>query len=334
VHKRFQLGWAGGVVLVSNGQLIYFDPNGPVAGRGTVFVSHAHGDHTRGLRGRGEVYLTHETAEILRSVKGVEEPLTSLSIGKVVRVGGLEVALHNAGHMLGSVQYAVYGQEFTVVYTGDINCRDMFTTKAARGIQCDTLILEATYGIPFYVFPDLFNVAADMVRWAMDELRVGRTPVFKVYSGGKAQEVMRIFNLFTDIPVVASREVAAVTEVYIKNGVRLRYLSSDSKEGQEALSSGEAVYITSNDGDCGGVKRPSIAMATGWAVRRLSFGKAFPISSHADFRQLIEYVKETGAKEVLTVHGFKEELAMYIEKKLGVRAYPLPSMGQRAISEY
>ncbi len=36
---------------------------------------------------------------------------------------------------------------------------------------------------------------------------------------------------------------------------------------------------------------------------------AFPISDHADFRALVSYAKATGASEVITHHGFAEELA-------------------------
>ena len=45
------------------------------------------------------------------------------------------------------------------------------------------------------------------------------------------------------------------------------------------------------------------------ATRRYGADVAFPISDHADFPSLVAYAKATGATEVITHHGFAEELA-------------------------
>ena len=63
------------------------------------------------------------------------------------------------------------------------------------------------------------------------------------------------------------------------------------------------------------------AELTGWAhdgpmaVRRYGADMAFPISDHADFPQLVRYAKATGATEVLTLHGFADELASALRKE-------------------
>jgi Cft2 family RNA processing exonuclease len=65
------------------------------------------------------------------------------------------------------------------------------------------------------------------------------------------------------------------------------------------------------------------ALVSGWAL--WSKKKAFPISDHADFPKLIEFVKECRPKIVLTCHGsrFNKTLAAYIERCLRIRAYPI-----------
>jgi putative mRNA 3-end processing factor len=256
-------------------------------------------------------------------------------VGERVKLDDIEVSIHNAGHMLGSAQFSVHTPTQAIVYTGDINCRDMFTTNAAEKVECDVLVLETTYGNPFYVFPDLAQTSAEMVEWTVREIKRGRTPVFRVYSSGKPQEIIRIFNIFTNIPVVTDSRIAATTSVYVKNHIPLCFLSSETKEGKEALASGEAVFITSSE-VLDETRNASVATATGWALsgRQNSRSPAFPLSSHADFRQLVQYVEAAKPREVLTLHGFKEEFASYIRRKLNVRAKPLPPIEQRILQEY
>jgi hypothetical protein len=53
---------------------------------------------------------------------------------------------------------------------------------------------------------------------------------------------------------------------------------------------------------------------SGWAVDRRAawrFGSdtCFPLSDHADYEELHEYVRRTGARQILTVHCFAAEFA-------------------------
>jgi putative mRNA 3-end processing factor len=332
-----RVGWFNGVIITTEAGLLHFDPQNQSSGNVSTFISHAHGDHLGGFNRRGQGYLTPETLDIARAIRSLDaNSLVPLRIGDAVRRDGLEVVAHNAGHMLGSAQFEVRSPDLTLVYTGDINCRDMFTTDAAERISCDILVLETTYGIPFYNFPDLTQTSTEIVEWALGQIRAGRIPVFKTYSGGKAQEVLKIFNTLTKVPVVAEGATASITEAYVKNGVNLKCVNSTTVEAQELLKSGECVCLTSTSYGLMSLRNSSIAVATGWALGRRLGGvdAAFPLSGHADFRQLAEYVEDARPKEVLTVHGFKEEFASYVRKKLGIKARPIPSMSQRLLGEY
>jgi putative mRNA 3-end processing factor len=71
---------------------------------------------------------------------------------------------------------------------------------------------------------------------------------------------------------------------------------------------------------------------TGWAVdpgtaRRYGADEAFPLSDHADFQGLLSYAKATGATEVLTHHGFAQELAAALRAR-GIEARPLGTVRQ------
>lgn len=331
-----RVGWLNGVVVATKAGFVRFDPL--TKGRqdkSCVFISHAHGDHVGGLRSGASGYLTAETRDILSKGRDAEEAenFVALRYGDRVDFDGLDVTVHNSGHILGSAQYELRDAESSIVYTGDLNCREMLTTTAAKAIPCDTLVLETTYGNPFYIFPSAMDIYVRIVDWAIDEIKKGRTPTFTVYSVGKAQEIVKAFNEFTNIPVVTSPSVAKVNEAYDKNGINLKYIDAASEEGKELLEQPCVQVVSPREkppvSDC-----CSYASATGWALRSSTNSVAFPLSSHADFNQLVEYVRLAKPKEVLTIHGFKKEFASYLSRKLGIRAREIPPLKQGSLKAY
>jgi hypothetical protein len=75
------------------------------------------------------------------------------------------------------------------------------------------------------------------------------------------------------------------------------------------------------------------AVLTGWALDpgaayRYGAQVAFPVSDHADCPSLVKYVKATGAREVITHHGFKKELAQVLREE-GIDARALGSKPQQ-----
>ena len=81
------------------------------------------------------------------------------------------------------------------------------------------------------------------------------------------------------------------------------------------------------------IERRRTAVLTGWAVDQGARFKyrgvdaAFPLSDHADFPSLMRYAKQSGARQVFTVHGYADELAREL-KKVGIRAEPLKHYAQ------
>jgi Cft2 family RNA processing exonuclease len=331
------VGWLDGVVISTREGVVRFDPHTRRNRAGTVFISHAHGDHIRGLNSNIEGYVTAGTKDILFKKKNttIVSNLNTLSYGEKVVINGLQVTAHNSGHILGSSLYEIKNQESTIVYTGDINCRDMLTTTAAKVIPCDVLILETTYGKPFYVFPRLTDVHARILNWTIDEIRKKRVPTFKVYPVGKAQEIVKLINRFTNIPVITSHDVAKINEVYNKNGVKLIYTDATSDMGKKLFKQ-PCVQVISTHEPPPILNRCAYAVATGWALKftQRSADVAFPLSNHADFNQLVNYVKRSQAKEVYTIHGFKEDFAKCISRKLGIKAMEIPLLKQSSLSTF
>lgn len=335
--RQERIGWANGISIDTGKTHVVLDPT---SGRSlredhSVFITHAHSDHTYGFSTFANKYSTWETLRIYEALRNraVKNGHT-LKIGETLTIDDTKITVLNAGHMLGSCQYEIATPEFTAIYTGDINCVDTLTTDAAEQRTCDYLIMEATYGHASYVFPRRSTMYADIVSWTMTEIREGKLPSFQVYSSGKPQEVVRLFNVYTKIPVVCSPVIARANQAYSENGLKLEYLESSTPEGRSALKSGGCVYVTTAGGDHV-PRNASRAVTTGWALRQ-AFRRcaSFPLSSHADHDQLMEYVTKVRPKRVYVFTGYSDVISSEIERKLGIRAGPLPVIAQTKLLDF
>jgi putative mRNA 3-end processing factor len=300
-----------------------------------VFITHAHSDHTYGFSTSARKFSTFETLQIHQALRDREvKRAQTLQIGESVEIDDTKITVLNAGHMLGSCQFEVQTPKFKAIYTGDINCVDTLTTQAAEGRSCDYLIMEGTYGHPSYLFPRRNTMYADIIRWTMTEIKKKRIPTFQVYSSGKPQEVVRLFNVYAKIPVVCSSTISNANEVYARNGISLEYLDLSTPEGKKALKNGNCVYVTTGRGDHL-PHNASRAVATGWALRQAFRSyTAFPLSSHADFEQLIDFVSRVNPQRVYIFTGYTDILASQIESKLGIQAGPLPAITQTKLLDF
>jgi putative mRNA 3-end processing factor len=299
-----------------------------------VFVSHAHSDHTRGFGHKGLKQSTVETRNIHTALNTrTVSNFIAIDLNRKVSVDDVEIRALNAGHMLGSAQFLVHTPTTSVLYTGDINCVDTLTTKAAEPHQCDFLVIEATYGSPIYRFPSRENIYAGVVEWAVEMIKQGCVPCLHVYAAGKAQEMVRLFNVYTRLPVIVNPRLDGVNEAYRKSGHSLDWLASNTADGREVLERDPCVYITT-PGDRRSIGRKAArAFATGWALSMRGRNAAFPLSSHADFEQLVSFIKACQPKEVYIFTGFADELRRSVKSELGLDARAVPTINQRKLFE-
>ncbi len=320
--------WAGGVVVECGTTRIIFDPQVNNLFCSNIFITHAHSDHAKSFRYPNTVkFSTQETFDIVK-VSGKREIYNwkPIQYHHKIKIDDIEIKAHNAGHILGSTQYEVISPEGNLVYTGDLNFIDTLTTKAADVVPCDILVLEATFGSPEFVFPPNELVYTDIIQWSLDSIKQGKIPALQADSLGNAQELTRIFNSFTTIPVITHSSVSRINKIYDAYGQTLNYLDAESKEASELQSSGEYVFIAPKN-----LKKLSenpdfnVAYVSGWAFRFKGKRKPFILSDHADFNQLINFVKESHPKLVLLCHGGKHNTVFgkHVNNKLGIEARPL-----------
>jgi hypothetical protein len=314
------------VVVEYKGSGVVLDPTGNDYSY-PVFVSHAHADHVAAFKYPDRLkYATEETHQILHALGWKHlDNWQRIKINDKIKIDDIEVHVHNAGHVLGSVQFEINTPEGTVLYTGDIGLEESFTMHPAESIKCDILVVETTFGAPIFAFPKRREIALDMVRWAtMESIPSGKIPVFKTDSIGNAQEVIRVFNSLTKLPVVTAKSATKVSEIYKGFGHSLEYYDYKSPEGEELLEGRKCAIITPK-GSKLNYENVDPALASGWAVLFGSRQKAFPLSDHADFKSLLGFIRRCNPKRVLTFHGgtMTKEFPEYVRKKLNIDARAL-----------
>lgn len=321
--------WDHGIAVKYKDAQIIFDPqiNNPTYPN--VFITHAHSDHSKGFSFLNQTkFSTQETLDLVKAIKRREiSNWKPVQYHRKVKIGEIEVEAHNAGHILGSAMYEVISPEGNLVYTGDLNFTDTLTTRAADVVPCDTLVMEATFGSPNCIFPPHEWVTEDIIKWALDSIKRKKIPTFQADSLGNAQELIRIFNKLTKIPVITHASVTRMNKVYEAHGHILEYLDAGSEEAAELVPSGEHVFVAPKRLK-GLSENPqfNVAYVSGWALRfKGKKRKPFILSDHADCDQLLEFVKESRPKLVLLCYGRKYNtiFGRLVNEKLGIEARPL-----------
>src|SRR3954468_13483484 len=84
-----------------------------------ALITHGHSDHAR--HGHGAVLATAETLKIMAERYGDDFAGSTqmAKLGETLDIGGVTVAFHPAGHVLGSAQIAVAKDGMTIVASGD-----------------------------------------------------------------------------------------------------------------------------------------------------------------------------------------------------------------------
>lgn len=296
-------------------------------------VTHAHSDHAKTSL-TNTYYLTPQTASLLNCAQK-NIAVSEIPFGKTFKVGEFSCKFHPSGHILGSAQLEVAnGTE--AVLTSDFKLQKSILFDGAEILPSEVLIIETTFGTPEYTFPEREEVYADIVKWSQAALAQKHFIVLGGYSTGKAQELTKIVNELLGQTPLVYKKVFEQNRAYESQGVKLgNYIELNHNLGDADilimpphLIDDNLILALSHQ-----LKRKvSVAIATGWNTH--SKYKTFPLSDHADFNSLMRYVKESSPKFVLTTHGFEEEFASAVQKKLGIAARPLSRGGQLALDEF
>jgi putative mRNA 3-end processing factor len=306
----------------------FIDPQQPVA---RAVISHAHADHAR--RGMGHYWAARPGEALLRVRLGRDLPLTPLDYGQPVILGAATVSLHPAGHILGSAQVRIETEGQVWVVSGDYKRSTDPSCAPFEPVRCDVFVTEATFARPEFCWEAPETVMQAVFEWWQHCKATGRTAVLFCYALGKAQRLLAGLMSFTDETVLLHGSMPPLVKVYRQAGVQMLPTEALGTPPRGMSFAGRLVLAPPVAGGTPWMRRFSpceTGFASGWMQhddpRRKAYDRAFVLSDHADWPDLIHSIEQTNARRVLFMHGDSTTLLEHCRARgLEAAALALPA---------
>ncbi|MEM9301778.1 MAG: ligase-associated DNA damage response exonuclease [Pseudomonadota bacterium] len=311
----------------------HIDPLRPAK---TAVVTHGHADHARS--GSERYLATAASVPILRQRLGKEAVIEPLEYGETRRLGAATLSLHSAGHILGSAQIRIAHDDGRVwVVSGDYKRQRDPTCEPFEVVPCDVFVTETTFGLPVYRWPPMPVLVAEIAEWLAECRTRDATAVLFCYALGKAQRLLAELREHLDRPVWLHGAVQPLVECYRAAGVALPETRPVSERSRKERFAGDLVMAPPSAAGTPWLKRfpvRSTGFCSGWMRvrgnrRRRGFDRGFVLSDHADWPGLVRTVRETGAREIVCMHGKTDTLVRYL-RELGIAARDLDELSTDA----
>jgi Cft2 family RNA processing exonuclease len=292
---------------------LWLDPQRAQRSPDRVFVSHAHSDH---IARHQEILATAPTARFLAERLGGQRQEQRLQFNQPADFPGpdrpWQITLLPAGHILGSAMAFIESTGSSLLYTGDFKLRPGLCAEVCQPRHAETLIMETTFGRARYQFPAAGEVMRSILRFCREAIDAGESAVLLAYSLGKSQELLRGLRS-AGLAIRLHENTHRLSKIHEEFGAEFPPFQEFSGE----LNPGEVLIAPPGarlPATTGGGRRLRTAVATGWAldsstIYQYGVDAAFPLSDHADFNELIEFVRLVHPKRIFTLHGFAAEFA-------------------------
>jgi Cft2 family RNA processing exonuclease len=269
------------------------------------FISHGHSDH---LKNHEKILATPATARF-HAMRVKQKNSIVLDYGQVMDYGDLRIQLYPAGHILGSAMIRIERNDSSLLYTGDFKMKPSRTAEPIEIPPADILIMESTFGSPEYIIDcTQDHLIEQLVEFVNNCFWDNLIPVVLGYGLGKAQEAMKILGEI-GFNVKVHRYAWNFTRVYEEFGAHFENCSL--WEGEEMDDAVLIVPPHLHKSIKKSLKLPvRSVLLSGWANGvhgfRYHSDTAIPLSDHADFSDLLAFVKKVNPAKIYTVHGFAE----------------------------
>jgi putative mRNA 3-end processing factor len=309
----------------------YVDPWGSVD---RAVITHAHGDHARV---GSKSYLTARSGrQLLQFRLGPETSVEGIEYGECVTLGGVQVSLHPAGHILGSAQVRMEYRGQVCVVSGDYKTTASTTAEPLETLRCHHFISECTFGLPIYRWRPESEVFGQIHDWWRSEQEHGRTCILLAYALGKAQRVLAGLDASIG-PILSHGAVLRLLPAYRTAGIGLPEVVYAGLEQAKATRGKALVLAPPSAIGSTWIKKfgpVSLAMASGWMQvrgmrRRKGLDRGFVLSDHADWNGLNETIVATGAERVWLTHGSTAPMIRWLrERGVDAGVVPTPYSGE------
>jgi putative mRNA 3-end processing factor len=307
----------------------YIDPPFPVD---KALITHAHGDHAR--RGHGSVLATPDTIGIMKLRYGEDaaKQWQEINYGQPLKLGEVTVTFYPAGHILGSAQILLETAQQRIVVSGDYKRFPDPHIPGFEPVPCDIFVTEATFGLPVFQHPDPLLEAQKLLH-SMQNFPE-KSHLIASYSLGKAQRLIGLVReAGYDEPIYMHGSLEKMCAYYQSQGIDLGDLRKATGLPKGALKGCLVIAPPSvlKEPWSRRLTDPVLGMASGWMtvkqrIRQRGVELPLVISDHADWNELTQTIKDTGAGEIWVTHGREDALVHWCETQ-GLKAAPLHIQG-------
>ncbi len=309
---------------------IYIDPVRPVD---KAIITHAHTDHAK--PGNKNILATKETIEIMKLRYGDEcaNNFQTLKYGEKICINGINISLHPAGHILGSSQVLVEKNGYKVLVTGDYKTTPDKTCTAFELVRCDTIVTEATFGLPVFQHPD----PDQEIKKLISSIKVNKDCCHLVgaYALGKTQRVIKLLRESNyDETIYIHGSMEKICSYYQSIGINLGELKKAGAIKDRSFNNKVILCPPSSLRNLWSRRfsQKILCQASGWMtikqrVKQSLIELPLIVSDHSDWNELTKTILQTGAKNVWVTHGREDGLVHWAKKK-GLEARPLSIQGR------
>lgn len=274
-----------------------------------AIITHAHSDHARH---GSKHYLAHNlSVPVLKHRLGNNISVEGIDYNKTLDINGVKISLHPAGHIPGSSQVRLEYKGEVAVVSGDYKLEADGLTTAFEPVKCNTFITESTFGLPVYRWKKQEEIFNDINKWWRSNKEKGKASVLAGYSLGKAQRIL--YNIDKTIgKIFGHGAITMINEIMINAGLNLPKLEKVNSSFNKKDFNGSLILAPPSVIGSSWLRQfepYSLGYASGWmnvrgAKRRQALDIGFALSDHADWKELNEAVKETGAEKIYVTHGY------------------------------
>ena len=289
-------------------------------------------------KGRQNILMSEATLDLLIAEFNADIPYRSnfkpIPLNQTVPLDNLdncEIRLLDSEHMLGSVQVEVtLADGLKCGYSGD------FAWPLDDVIQVEQLVLDSTYGSP----DSIRRFSQDEANYRFRDLVVDRLrsgPVLIRAHRGTLQRAISCLDDAVRDPFIVNQRLFKGLEVYKRYGYSLTdILEENSEEAQVAMSGQRYIRLyetrdrfPSHTNDATSIVLSAYLSRLDNPVMEYSQQSyCVALSSHADYKETLEYVCATKATKVIadcSRGGPGIELANSLRRELGIDAEPSKS---------
>lgn len=270
------------------------------------FVSHGHSDH---LKNHDAILATPPTIQF-HARRARQKKAIPLNFREQYEIGDAIIELFSAGHILGSAMCRVRANDMSLLYTGDFKMKKSCTAGDIDIPHADILIMESTFGSPEYIYDHSQDfLQGELIDFIEDCFRAAITPVVMAYALGKAQEAMKILGT-AGYNVRVHRAAWELAKIYMQFGIEFENCTPWK---EESLAPREILLVPPHSLYFKKVKvlpmRYRTVFLSGWANgptgNRFGADCTIPLSDHADFNELLDFVRQVNPQKIYTTHGFE-----------------------------